>query len=41
MKTRLINLLNWAGAIVAAFVVARTASGIRKAIKHPNPEMWE
>lgn len=41
MKKKLISLLNWAGAIVAAFVVAKTASGIRRATKHPNPEMWE
>lgn len=41
VKKKLINLLNWAGAIVAALVIAKTAAGVRRAAKHPNPEMWE
>jgi hypothetical protein len=41
VKKKLINLVNWTAAIVAAFLIAKTANGARKAAKHPNPEMWE
>ncbi len=41
MKKKLTNAINWAAALVAAFVIAKTASDIKRAVNHPNPEMWE
>jgi hypothetical protein len=41
MKKKITNVINWLAAIVSAAVVARTAIKIKKAVGHPNPEMWE
>lgn len=41
VKKKINNVINWLAAIVSAVVVARTAIKIKKAVGHPNPEMWE
>jgi hypothetical protein len=41
VKKKINNVINWLAAIVSAVVVARTAIKMKKAVSHPNPEMWE
>ena len=41
VKTKITKLITWATLLVGSFVAAKASLGLRKAAKHPNPEMWE
>ena len=41
VKTKITKIATWATLLVGSFIAAKISIGLRRALKHPNPEMWE
>lgn len=41
MKLKANRLITFLTLLVGSLVAAKVSIGVRRAVKHPNPEMWE